>query len=112
MNLGSALVTKGKLDEAIQECRRVVEIDPKFPHAHVVLGVALSSKDQQDEAIQEFRRAVDIDPDDALAHYNLGVALLKLRHFTEARDEAAPLPGFAAAGRSHAPRCCRAGATV
>jgi serine/threonine protein kinase/Flp pilus assembly protein TadD len=75
LNLGIALLGKGRLDEAIAECREAVRIKKDYAEAHDRLGVAQAHKGQLDEAVAEFREAIRIKKDFAGAHNNLGTAL-------------------------------------
>jgi protein O-mannosyl-transferase len=90
-NLGNALVTKGRDDEAIAHFQKALEIQPDFAMAHNNLGNALLAKGQTDEAIAHFQKALEIQPDDATAHNNLGNVLLQsgraddaIHHFEKA----------------------------
>jgi len=85
--LGDILLSTGRLDEAIAQFRRALEIDPGFALAHMNLGVALFQTGQVDDATTEFRKAVEIDPAAALAHNNLGFALFQKGRFDEAVAE-------------------------
>ena len=48
---------QGKVDEAIAELRRAVELAPQEPSMHESLARALSAKGLTEEADQEMRRA-------------------------------------------------------
>jgi len=73
--LGSALQSRGKLDEAIFHYSRALQIDPVDPIAHRNLGSALQLQGKLDQAIECYRRALQIKPDEAKTHYNLACAL-------------------------------------
>ncbi len=75
-NLGAALETENKIEEAITEFREALRIDPASALAHNNLAAALQSKGRTEEAITEFRQALRISPGYANAHYNLGNLLL------------------------------------
>ncbi len=75
INLGSALIDKGRTDEAIACFDKAIEIDPRYAPAHSNLGKALHDKGRTDEAIARYNKAIEIDPRFAMAHYNLGKAL-------------------------------------
>jgi len=77
LNLGSAFLKKGQLDEAIAHFQKALEIKPDYADAHNNLGKALLQNGQLDEAMAQFQKALDIKPDHAEAHNNLGAALLK-----------------------------------
>ena len=52
------------LAEAVANCKRAVEIDPRLPAAHVTLARLHESAGEHDLALQEFQRALDINPRD------------------------------------------------
>ncbi len=83
-NLGSALVDRGRFDEAIAHYRKALEIQPDNAVVHAGLGTALVSLRRFDEAIGHYRKALEINPDYADAHYFLGVALADQGRFAEA----------------------------
>jgi tetratricopeptide (TPR) repeat protein len=84
VNLGSALIGKGQVEEAIACWRKAIELDPKLVPAHANLGLALYGKGQLDEAIACFRTAVALSPKDALAHLSLGAGLGRKGQLDEA----------------------------
>jgi eukaryotic-like serine/threonine-protein kinase len=86
-DLGNALDSQGKLDEAIAEYRKAIDLDPKYPYAHCNLGNVLAKQNKPDEAIAEYRKAIDLDPKNAISHFNLGVALVGQRKLDEAVGE-------------------------
>jgi tetratricopeptide (TPR) repeat protein len=76
-NLGTALVAKGEVDEAIVHCDRAVAMQPNDPDGQVSLGDALLQKKRVDEAIVHYHKAMTLRPDYFLAYYGLGRALLE-----------------------------------
>jgi tetratricopeptide (TPR) repeat protein len=87
-NLGTALLKKGSVDEAISHFQKALEIKADRAadraEAHYNLGSALFQKGSVDEAIVHYQMALQIKPDYALAHINLGTALLKKGSVDEA----------------------------
>ena len=83
-NLGNALKREGRVDEAIIQYKRTLEIRPSHAEAHNNLGNALVQKGQVDEAITCYQKALNINPGYAEAHYNLGNAFLHERRVDEA----------------------------
>ena len=71
-NLGSALMTAGRYDEAIAELKNSVKADPWYPESHFNLGVCYLKKGLLDDAIPEFDKVIGIN------------AVLKGGHFGEA----------------------------
>jgi len=62
-NLGTALLQKGDVDEAIAQYQQALQIKPDFAEAHSNLGNALFQKGKVDEAIAHCQRALQIKPD-------------------------------------------------
>jgi serine/threonine-protein kinase len=87
LNLGLALQSQGRSDDAIAEYRQALALDPKYATAQSNIGVALASKNRRDEAVAAFRDAVRLDPRDAMGHYNLGCVLSDQGKFDEAVAE-------------------------
>jgi tetratricopeptide (TPR) repeat protein len=83
-NLGAALEQNGRVDEAILQHQRALEINPDFAEAHYNLGVALFKNGQKDAAITQFQNAVKIQPNFAGAHNDLGAALEQKGQINEA----------------------------
>jgi Flp pilus assembly protein TadD len=75
-NLGSALQTEGRLDDAIACLRQAVDARPDHAVARNMLATALGAAGRIDEAIAEFERALRLDPRYVDAEYNLGTTLL------------------------------------
>jgi tetratricopeptide (TPR) repeat protein len=73
--LGTVLMQKGKVDEAIAHYQEALQITPQDAKVHSNLGMALFQKGSLDEAITHLQKAAQIQPGLAKAHYNLGVAL-------------------------------------
>jgi tetratricopeptide (TPR) repeat protein len=61
-------------DEAMDQFRQALKINPGYAEAHNDLGNALLQLGRRDEAIEQFRRALEIQPDYGNAHFNLGNA--------------------------------------
>jgi protein O-mannosyl-transferase len=85
-NLGSALIHRGKYEEAIAHYNEALRIKPDDLGAHYGLGNALIHQRKYDEAIVHYTEALRIKPGDAVAHYGLGVALGRQEKYQEAID--------------------------
>ena len=55
--MGWALSVQGRLDEATDECRRAIEIDPQFGNPYNDIGVYLTQQGKPDEAIPWLEKA-------------------------------------------------------
>ena len=87
-NLGTALRSYEKPDEAIAEFRTVIRLTPDNAGAHTSLGAILCDvKHDYEAAVAEFRTAIRLKPDHASAHFDLGIALTYLGHQDEAIAE-------------------------
>ena len=84
LNLGSALQLEGRLDEAIDQLQKALEIQPGYLKALNNLGPALAGRGRVDEAIACYEQALSIDPQYAEAHNNLGVTVLNHGRIDEA----------------------------
>ncbi|MBI5245270.1 MAG: SUMF1/EgtB/PvdO family nonheme iron enzyme [Elusimicrobia bacterium] len=71
----AALYQKGRIEDAVQEFREAIRIDPNVAEARCNLGVALAKLGRDDEAITELEAALRIDPKHAASWYNLGMRL-------------------------------------
>lgn len=84
---GIALYMVGRLDEAIMNYRKAVDLDIHNQTAHHKLGLALHKKGMLDDAIREYKLALDISHADVDLHCNLGLALYEKGKLDEALDE-------------------------
>ena len=84
-NLGIALLQKGKVDEAIAQYQKALQIKPYYRGSpHTTSAIALQQKGRMDEAITHYQQALEIKPDDDAAHFNLGNALRQKGRVDEA----------------------------
>jgi len=72
--LSSALLDKGRLDEAILQSQLALNINQKNGGAENDMGVALSRRGQPEEALKHFAKALDLDPALSTIHYNIANA--------------------------------------
>jgi tetratricopeptide (TPR) repeat protein len=81
--LGSVLVARGRVDEAVSHYSKALRERPDSALTHYNLGVALKEKRRIDEAIGHYREALRINPQHAEAHNNLGELLIGLGEIDE-----------------------------
>jgi len=87
---GRAYRETGYLPESIEEFKKAIALDPKFPRAHYYLGLTYLLKDgagRLPEAEQEFKAELDSHPDEFFANYYLGIVYAMDRKW----DQAVPL---------------------
>ena len=83
-NLGAALISQGRAEEAIAHCRAALEIKPGYVHAYSNLGDAWLQNRQFDEAFVNYRKALELTPLDAAIHNNFGTGLAQAGRLDEA----------------------------
>jgi tetratricopeptide (TPR) repeat protein len=83
-NLGLALWSQGKIDEAISHFYQSIKIFPNSPDVHNSMGLALLEKGKPDGAIMYFTNALKLKPDCLDAQLSLGTALAAQGKFDQA----------------------------
>ncbi len=77
-NSGRDLYGQGKLEEAIETYRKVIELDPLFDYAYGSLGYILYEQKNYDEALAMFEKALSLSPEDAFYHSEIALVYEKL----------------------------------
>jgi len=75
---------EGRLTQAEQLYRRILQTDPRHAGAHYHLGLLAHKTGHAEAAIALLRRAIALDPPAALYHFNLGLVLQEQRRLDEA----------------------------
>ncbi|MEA2734750.1 MAG: hypothetical protein QOE14_1201, partial [Humisphaera sp.] len=78
LNLGQVYRALGRTAEALEACRRAVQMSPNIPEAWNNLGSILKDAGKYAEAAAMFRKAIALRANYAVAHSNLGNALAAL----------------------------------
>ena len=87
--LGWTYSFQGRAEEAIQECLRAIEVDPRFGNPYNDIGVYLIEMGRHEEAIPWLQKAIaapDYEPRH-FPHYNLARVFVRLGRVTEALRE-------------------------
>jgi tetratricopeptide (TPR) repeat protein len=85
--LADALQAQGKFDEAVQENRQVLRMNPDLYDAHNNLGFIFDRQGLEQDALKEFRLSLAINPDQAAIHSKVGRILASTHQLPEAIEE-------------------------
>jgi tetratricopeptide (TPR) repeat protein len=78
----------GRVEQAVAEMRRALELDPLDPFYNTLLGLLLHSTRQFGPAIAQLQRAIDLDPTFSFSHWFLSITYAQNGQFEEAIAEA------------------------
>jgi len=82
--LGSAAAERGHWDEAIDQYRAALRLEPGYTKVRNNLGIALTRTGRLEEAVAEYRRTLAAEPAHQNARFNLANALARLGRLDEA----------------------------
>jgi Flp pilus assembly protein TadD len=85
--LADALQAQGKLDEAVQENRQMLRMNPDLYDAYNNLGYIYDRQGLERDALKEFRLSLAIMPDQAAIHSKAGRILASAHQLSEAIEE-------------------------
>ena len=83
-NLGAALLSRGKPEEALRHFKAALELRPDLAGMQVGVGGVLLDQRKPAEAIPYFLRALETDPDDPRTHLYLAIAYRSRRQNEDA----------------------------
>lgn len=86
--LGWTYHFQGKTDQAIDECKKAIQLDPEFGNPYNDIGAYLIEKGQYDEAITWLQRAIQAKRYQSYhyPYYNLGRVYLAKEMLNRARE--------------------------
>ncbi len=84
---GNEFIKAGRLEEAVGEYQRTLELEPENVDALTNLGVVYYNLGQLDEAIAQYSKAIEIAPNDADIHSNLAAAYVQTNQLEKALEE-------------------------
>lgn len=85
--IGRAYRETGFLPESIEEFKKAIELDPKFPRVHYYLGLTYLYKDgaaRLADAVEEFKIELAANPEEYFANFYLGILYIMERKFEPA----------------------------
>ena len=83
---GIALFSEGRIEEAIAEYHKALELEPKFTDAMHGLAQAHYARGDYDSCIATARRILEFDPEDILAYTSISRAYQKKGMIPEAEE--------------------------
>jgi len=83
MRRGTALARSDRFEEAVEDFKQVVAIEPKFAHAWLNLGNALIRTGEFEEAVETLFKAHELEPDNPATNESLGRGLIWTKQFPE-----------------------------
>ena len=81
------LTATGRLEEAVQEMKKALELEPASLVMNTFMGATLYYAGRYDEAIDQCRRTIEMDPNFAVAHWHLGLAYEQKQALDAATEE-------------------------
>ncbi len=85
-NLGLAYLRQDRLDEAVDQFHKALEIYPRSAGAHTSLGLLHLTRNQPELAVESLLRALEERPRTLDAHRHLGMAYLRLSRWRKAEE--------------------------
>jgi tetratricopeptide (TPR) repeat protein len=86
-SLGLALAQQGKREEAKEQFRCVMELEPQYGKAHLDMAMILLQERNLDAALREVETALQVEPNLPNGHYLRGIILLDQGRREEAMNE-------------------------
>ncbi len=83
-NRGNSRVSQNKLQEALADYNKAVELAPNVTDPYLNRGTALEGLGKWEEAIADYNHVLELDPKDAMAYNNRGNAKAGLGKWQEA----------------------------
>ena len=71
---------------AIENFKKVIDLDPYFTDAYDMIAIAYRRTDQIESAIEYYKRSLKIFPKNRLAHSNLGLTYIQGNQFNKAEE--------------------------
>ncbi len=99
-NKGIDFYKQGKYDQAGEEFKKAIELNPNDVYALYGLGNTYYCKAKYDDAVKIYTKAININPDYAKVHYSLSLAYSKLGMTREAEKQKTMFRKLSQGGKS------------
>lgn len=86
IGMGRSLAARGRMDEALAQYKKAIELDPENSNAHYYSGIAWFYKNNREEAKKELDKAMQLAPDDPEIAWNQKY-LLSMKDVSKATGE-------------------------
>ena len=84
LNLGVVYSKKREYDNAIENYKKIIELNPKNDTAYGRIGVMYGLKEDYGNAIDNLKKAIELNPQNSIAYDNLGVVYSKKEEYDKA----------------------------
>jgi tetratricopeptide (TPR) repeat protein len=84
---GISLGKQGKIDEAIAEFKKAVELAPRNPKIYFNLGYAYEGKRDANKALTYYDKAIELDPKFINAYHNRAIAYWYLKKYDKSWED-------------------------
>lgn len=80
------LKEEGKLEEAVELLRTIIQQDPNFTLAHLAIAKHLTGLGKAEEAVAHAQKAVELEPEDPFSYTQLSVICQRAGLINEAEE--------------------------
>ncbi|HSM81315.1 MAG TPA: tetratricopeptide repeat protein [Nodosilinea sp.] len=85
-NRGLVYLRMGRLQAALSDCHRAVDLGPNLDHAYNNRAMCYAALGQLTAAVEDYERAIDLNPFNSRARINLGTTLRQMGDLDSALD--------------------------
>jgi len=84
---GSAHLKSGKVENAIGDFSRAIEVDSDYAKAYHLRGLAREAAGEDDDALKDLNKAIDINPEYGAAYFSRATLLTKMGQEDSATED-------------------------
>ncbi len=86
-NRGLSFMNENKLNEALQDYNKAIELKPGYNEAYVNRGNIERGNGKYEEALNDYNKAIEVRPDFAIAYFNRGILYMNQQKNDEALSD-------------------------